>query len=228
MQQIILLHGAIGAADQLIPLETELRAAGHDVFRLSFPGHGGIPVSETFGIPAFAAALESFILEQELQQPAVFGYSMGGYVALYLASQRPGLLGPIAVLAAKYDWTPEGALKESKMLDPQTIEEKVPKFAAALAGRHGADWAVLLNRTAVMMQELGARPLLTSEVLSAVTNQVLVGLGDRDNMVSLNETLDIFKALPAAQLFVLPATQHPIEKVPVATLAQLLTTFFNQ
>jgi hypothetical protein len=57
---------------------------------------------------------------------------MGGYVALYLASANENLLDKIANLGTKFDWNPETALKESKMLNVEQIEIKVPKFAEVL------------------------------------------------------------------------------------------------
>jgi hypothetical protein len=52
-------------------------------------------------------------------------------------------------------------------------------------------------------------------------------LGDRDQMVSLQETLDVYKALPQAQLAVLPNTPHPIEKVDLSLVSVLVQRFLN-
>ena len=132
MKQIILLHGAIGAKNQLELLAIELKQQGYHVFALSFSGHGQTPFQTNFGIEQFALELEEFIKTNNLQQSSVFGYSMGGYVALYLAYQQPTLLGNIITLGTKFEWSSEIAQKEIKMLDAKTIIEKVPKFAEAL------------------------------------------------------------------------------------------------
>jgi pimeloyl-ACP methyl ester carboxylesterase len=161
MQTIILLHGAIGAKDQLEPLAIELKQQGYNVFTLSFSGHGQTPFQTHFGIEQFALELEQFIKENNLQQPTVFGYSMGGYVALYLAQQQPTLLGNIITLGTKFEWSPEISAKETKMLDSKTIIEKVPKFAEALQKRHGQDWELLLQKTAEMMLSLGNKNALS-------------------------------------------------------------------
>ena len=50
MKNIILLHGAIGAKDQLEPLAAELKQQGYNVFTLSFSGHGQTPFQVNFGI----------------------------------------------------------------------------------------------------------------------------------------------------------------------------------
>lgn len=227
MKNIILLHGAIGASDQLKPLAESLSAKGFSVFQFSFSGHGGVPFAYQFCIEQFASELEQFIVEQNLVQPNIFAYSMGGYVALYLAAQKPNLTAKIASLATKFDWTPEGAVKEAAMLNPDNIQQKVPHFAQALQQRHGENWVALLNKTAEMMKALGDAPLLNDEVLKAIEIPVLLGLGDKDSMVSLDETRSVYAALSKANMYMLPNTKHPIEGVNVELLSLILEGYFK-
>ncbi len=225
MKNIILLHGAIGAKDQLEPLAVELKQHGYNIFTLCFSGHGQTPFQTHFGIEQFAVELEQFIKENNLQQPTVFGYSMGGYVALYLAKQQPNLLGNIITLGTKFEWSPEISAKETKMLDSKTIIEKVPKFAEALRKRHGQDWELLLQKTAEMMLSLGNKNTLPLSDFAAVENKVLIGLADKDNMVSLEETTAVYKQLKNGAMYMLPNTKHPIETVDSKLLAELVTRF---
>lgn len=50
-------------------------------------------------------------------------------------------------------------------------------------------------------------------------------LGDRDKMVTLHETVDIYKNLSQAQLAILPNTGHPIETVNTDRLANEIKSF---
>jgi esterase/lipase len=227
MIPIILLHGAIGAKDQLNPLSGELTQRGWTVYALNFSGHGQAPFQNNFGIEQFALELEQFIAENGLKQPVVFGYSMGGYVALYLAKHKPGLIGHIITLGTKFSWSPEIAQKEIKMLDSKIIIEKVPKFAAALKERHGNDWELLLQKTAEMMIALGAKNCLSMEDLSAIENKVLIGLADKDTMVSLEETVQVYKQLRNGSMYMLPDAKHPIETVNAGLLASIISGFIN-
>jgi len=225
MQNIILLHGAIGAKDQLEPLGVELKQQGYNVFTLSFSGHGQAPFATNFGIEQFALELEQFIKENNLDKPTVFGYSMGGYVALYLAHRNPNILGNIITLATKFEWSPEIAQKEVKMLDSKTIMEKVPKFAEALQKRHGQDWELLLQKTAEMMLSLGNKNALTLNNFTSIENKVLIGLADKDNMVSLEETTAVYKQLKNGAMYMLPNTKHPIETVDLGLLGRIIKQF---
>lgn len=224
MKNIILLHGAIGAKDQLEPLAAELKQQGYNVFTLSFSGHGQTPFASHFGIEQFALELEQFINENKLNQPTVFGYSMGGYVALYLAHRNPSILGNIITLGTKFEWSPEIAQKEVKMLDSKTIIEKVPKFAEALQKRHGQDWELLLQKTAEMMLNLGNKNALSLTDFTTIENKVLIGLADKDTMVSLEETTAVYKQLKNGAMYMLPNTKHPIETVNVDLLVEISKT----
>lgn len=222
MKTIILLHGAIGAKDQLEPFAVELKQQGYNVYTLSFSGHGQTPFQTNFGIEQFALELEQFIKTNNLDKPTIFGYSMGGYVALYLAKQQPTLLENIITLGTKFEWSPEISAKETKMLDSKTIIEKVPKFAEALQKRHGNDWKLLLQKTAEMMIALGNKNALSLNDISSIENKVLIGLADKDNMVSLEETTTIYKQLKNGAMYMLPNTKHPIETVNVGLLSQII------
>lgn len=225
MKNIILLHGAIGAADQLDSLASTLKEKNYNVYTLSFSGHGKIPFQNQFGIEQFSGELESFIKSNNLNQPTIFGYSMGGYVALYLAHQQPNLLGNIITLGTKFEWSPEITAKEVKMLDAKTIAEKVPKFAEALKARHGNDWEALLQKTTNMMLGLGANNTLKLTDVSLIENKVLIGLADKDTMVSLDETTAVYKQLKNGAMYMLPNTKHPIESVNVSLLAKIISDF---
>lgn len=154
---------------------------------------------------------------------------MGGYVAMYLARHYPQRVSKVITLATKYHWNAAIAAKEVNMLDAAVIEKKVPAFATALEQRHARqDWKKVLSQTAALMQQLGAQPLLAAEDYAAITIPALLMLGDRDTMVTLTETVEVYRALPQAQLAVLPNTPHPLEKADPALVAALLQRFLNE
>jgi len=225
---LLLLHGAIGAADQLTTLAAQL---GKDftVHNLDLPGHGSRPFSgDRYSISLFAKDVLSYMDDLKLSQVAIFGYSMGGYVGMYLARHHSSRISGVVTLATKFRWDPAIAQRETQMINPDKIQEKVPAFAQALHQRHQPkDWKMVLQRTAGLLKDLGDMPLLTPEICSGITTPVLLLLGDRDKMVSLDETLETYKALPNAQWGILPATAHPIEQVKTDLLACHIRAFYR-
>ena len=226
MKPIIILHGALGSGAQFSSLKMLLNDS-FDVHVLTLPGHGSTAGND-FSIPLFAHFVQDYIASNALEKPAVFGYSLGGYVAIYLASQHPGLLSSVCTLATKFSWNEVIAAKEVKMLNPQMMEAKVPAFAAELALRHEpTDWKEVVRQTANLLEGLGRNNHLTADAFAAITIPTLVMLGDRDKMVSLEETVLVAKALPAGQLAVLPGTPHPWESVDAQLVAYLLKRFIQ-
>ena len=223
---LILLHGATGAAEQLQPLAAKLADAG-EVQLFDFPGHGHKTMPEApFSISFFAEALLAYIREHSWEQVNLFGYSMGGYVALYLARHHPETVNRIITLATKFHWDEATAAKEVRMLDPDTILTKVPAFAAALEQRHRAcDWKDVLQRTREMMLAMGQNNPLQPADYADICKETLVLLGDRDKMVGPEETLAVHKALPEAQLGILPDTPHPVEQADTELLAGIIQRF---
>jgi pimeloyl-ACP methyl ester carboxylesterase len=225
--ELLLLHGALGASEQFQPW-MPLLSPHFSLHILDFEGHGAMPFADRpFEIDHFVQNVLDYLDANGLEKVDIFGYSMGGYVALRLSLLHPERVGKIFTFATKLAWTPESAAKETKMLEPESILAKVPKFAEMLAARHhGNDWKGHLQRTAEMMLALGKAPLLQTAEFSAITHTVRMGLGDRDTMVSLDETANAYRQLPNASLIVLPNTPHPIEKTNSHRMCAEIKEFF--
>jgi pimeloyl-ACP methyl ester carboxylesterase len=223
MQQIILLHGALGSKDMLEPLANTL-PDNWQVHTFNFSGHGGQPFpSAPFSSPLFADEIRSFMNAHAIEKAHLFGYSMGGYAALYLAKQFPDMVASVITLATKFYWDEQVAAKEAGMLNADKIRKKIPAFAAQLEQRHQPnDWTVLLEKTKEMMLRLGYQNTLQTTDYSSITTPTLLLLGDRDKMVSLEETIAVYKFLPNAQLGVLPGTPHPLEQVDINLLCRFI------
>lgn len=224
---LLLLHGAIGASVQFEPWLPLLKPY-FECHTLDFQGHGKNNSPVPFSIPVFAEQTLNYIHNHIFEPANVFGYSMGGYVGLYIAQTYPNPINKLFTFATKLAWDIKTAEKEVKMLNPETILQKVPKFAQELEKRHtGIGWKEVLQKTAVMMMDLGKNPLVTQKTVKSIAIPVQMGLGDKDNMVSIEETLTICRTIPNANFCVLPNTPHPIEKINTELLVPLIKAFFS-
>lgn len=226
MQHILLLHGAIGAKEQLMPLADKLKSS-YIVHTLNFSGHGGKPMPTHFSIEVFANDVLNYLDKNKIDKINIFGYSMGGYVAMYLAKNQPTRINKIMTLATKFDWTEEIAEKEIKMLNPEKIKERLPEFAKMLEERNKPnDWKLALKATAEMMIALGKNNTLQLSDFETIEHQTLISIGDKDSMVTLEETIAVYRKLKNANFLVLPNTQHPIEKVDLNRISTEIRNFF--
>jgi pimeloyl-ACP methyl ester carboxylesterase len=221
---LILLHGALGSMNQFEPLMQELEA-DFNCHTFNFGGHGGSAFTTNFSIHGFVEELTDFVNLKNLHHAFVFGYSMGGYVALCAELLQPGTFEGIFTLGTKFKWTPESAQNEANYLVPAKMEEKVPDYANYLKQLHGDNWKELVEKTASMMLALGENPLINTHNIAEIEIPLRIGLGDRDKMVSLEETIEIFRSAKNASLMVMAKTPHPFEKVDITRLAYKIKTF---
>ena len=228
MKNLLLLHGALGSKEQFNSLNEQLKN-DFSLHTLSFSGHGEHACEDVnFSIELFCKDVENYLSENKIDSVDIFGYSMGGYVALYFARKYRERHIKIFTLATKFDWTMESAAKESSMLHADTIERKVPVFAGMLAKRHGeAYWKHVVNKTAVMINEMGKKNPLSQEDFTQIKHPVLLGLGDQDKMVGLDETEKIGKLIPNSHVLIMPETPHAYEKVNYELLAIEIKTYFS-
>jgi len=217
---LLLLHGALGSAKQFVALK-ELLKEGFNVHTYDFPGHGGKDFAEhSLTIPILAEHLLDHMSEFQLIGAHVFGYSMGGYTALWLEANKPGIFSSIMTLGTKFNWTSENAERESKLIAPEFLEEKAQKYVSTLINRHFPyDWKQLCKETAHLMQHIAKHPL-TNDEFGEISCRVRICVGDRDSMVSLEESKHTFTAIANASLLVLPETPHLFEKVDLNYLSQ--------
>lgn len=225
MGPLLLLHGALSDQrqfDSLIPLLDDT----FDVMTLNFAGHGGTVSQNDFSIEEFAEQVVSFLDQQGIEKAHFFGYSMGGYVALYLAKHHPNRVDRIFTLGSKLVWDPESGQREAGYLVPENMEKKVPRFADQLkAIHHPNDWKKVVHQTADFLLRLGKEPSLSKEDYADIQHPILFAVGDQD-LMALEDTLGVKSQIPNASLLVLPRTPHPFNRVDVTVLSTFVKKFF--
>jgi pimeloyl-ACP methyl ester carboxylesterase len=225
---LLLLHGALGSKSQFSSLIPLLEETFH-IHALDFEGHGSSPLRDrAFRDEHFAENVLDYLNENSIQSVSVFGYSMGGHVGLYLARKHPERIHRIFTLATKFLWTPENIDREASSLYAEKILKRVPHFAKVLQDRHAVSgWKNVLQKTREMFYELGESNSLPIEELRQIHHVVRIGVGDRDSMVNIEESVQVYRSLPQGELQIFPNTPHPLEKVPVSYLVSSMVGFFG-
>lgn len=224
-KDIILLHGALGTSAQFAPLIGKLENA-YNIHTFDLPAHGELAYqSDILSMYSFANYVRNYIIKNNLQMPLVFGFSMGGFVALTLQSQT-NIFGKIMTLNTKLKWDYETAIKEQNMFDPEIILDKVPHYADMLIAMHGADnWKKLLSKHKELMLVIAKSTPLSDYALSKIDIPVLLTRGDRDNMVTSEETPAVASKLKNAEYYEFENTAHPIEKIDLELLSDKIKGF---
>lgn len=223
------MHGALGSSAQLAPLSMFLQE-NYRLGILDFSSHGKkSPIQKDLSFDVFEQDILDWMQAHDFQKINIFGYSMGGYAALVLASRYPDKVDKIFTLGTKLLWTPEEAEKEASFLDANTILNKTPQFAERLKDLHGiSHWSGLVNSTHQFILGLGKEAPLDEESFRKINTRVLLCVGDKDTMAKVDDTVKVYGMLPNAELLVIPNTPHPFEKVDMESLAQQIGRFFKE
>lgn len=227
MKQLLCLHGALATKLQFDNLLPELKIS-FNADAINFSGHGGFSIPlKGYNFNQFAEDILQYADANKIDKINLFGFSMGGYAALYFAKLHPTRVNKIFTLNVKFNWDALSTAKETSMLDAEKMVTKVPGYANQLMMQHGLNlWKQVLTNTSDMMNQLSKEIILIDEDYEKITCPVLLGIGDRDNTSSVEETMHVFRKLKNSQLWILPNTSHPFEKIEPTILAHELKKFF--
>ncbi|MFF8095030.1 alpha/beta fold hydrolase [Streptomyces sp. NPDC016675] len=210
---LVLLHGGFCTNDTWGALRPDL-ATVHRLFLPERRAHGHTPdVEGPLSYEAMADDTVDF-LETVVGEPAhLVGWSDGGVVALLVALARPDLVRRAVVVGANFRPAPE-CFAEPAMLDAMTPDGEDLAFFRELyeaVTPDGADhWPVVAAKVVDMWR---TQPTLSPEDLARIEAPTLVVVGD-DDLVTLEHTVALYRAVPNSQLAVVPGASHvvPLEK----------------
>jgi pimeloyl-ACP methyl ester carboxylesterase len=222
-KNLLLLHGALGNGQswkQIVPL----LADDFIVFCPDLPGHGSntMPSTES-SLEQTVSFLKEYIEQNITGDYVIAGYSMGGYIALKFATENPAHLKRIISIATKFDWNEAIAEKESSGL----TEENLAPILHHLQAAHTNNFPGILNLTKQILLSIGKKPLVKPD-LQKISVPVLVALGDRDKMVTHQETVEFASYMPAGSTEILINQPHLLQKMDEYVIAGLIKKTFNR
>jgi pimeloyl-ACP methyl ester carboxylesterase len=202
---LVLLHG--GAVDaRFFEHNLEGLAEHFRVISTDLWGHGRTADREgPFSLESFASDVAELI-ERIAGGPAhVLGHSIGATVALTLVMRRPELVRSTIQISGGFDVNADVGTQN---LD---IDEMVRQTVAFLGSTYGEVSPDGEEHFPVVVRkdfELSTRePVLTTEQLSTIGARTLVMAAD-DDITPLEHMVDFYRALPNAELAIVPGTSH--------------------
>ncbi len=224
-KKLVVIHGALGSSVEMRN-QVSVSDRKFEVVFLDILGHG----KNSDKLDDFTYDNAKKRLAEELEKVGecfIFGFSMGGYLALDLAIENHPSIKGIVTLGTKLAWTLESAKNEVKFLDETLLKTKQEAFYNHLVSLHGDNLPKLLEKTASVMMELGSFPRVTSAKFKNVSIPIRLIRGGKDKMVSKEESLEIVSSNSLAQYFEISHFIHPIAYLNAKHVGVLVETHID-
>jgi pimeloyl-ACP methyl ester carboxylesterase len=218
---VLLLHGGLSGSETLLRVMGPRLSKRFALAAFDRRGHGrSADTDQPFSFEAMAEETIAFL---ELLERRVFvlGHSDGANVALVVALRRPDLLKRVALVGANYHFQGLVSMEDFTPSSPGFSD-----FAAKYA-QHSPDG--IEHAGAVVQKSLTlvkTQPTLSLKELATISVPVLVMSGD-DDVSKLSHTIEMYEAIPKAQLAILPGTSHAVLKERTRECAEIIDRFFR-
>ena len=224
-QTLLLLPGLLGTVGSQWRIFVEHLASRYRLLLVDLRGHGHSQMVESALVPdRIVQDIIGLLNHLGIVSTHVSGYDMGGYLGLMLLLFEPKRVETLFMHATKFYWSESSAASMRLRLEPDTIQLKAPAFADALALEHGGSrWRSLVRQAADLVSYL-AEHGLTEGMAASAQCPVMVSVGDRDELVPVQEAFRLSRALSFGSLLVVPGTSHPFKTVDGSLL---LTAMLN-
>jgi pimeloyl-ACP methyl ester carboxylesterase len=221
---LVLLHGFVGDARSTWSHQLDHLSDEYTVVAWDSPGAGAsADPPESFRMPEFAECLARFVDALDLAPAHVAGLSVGGVLALELASRHRAVATSLALAGAYAGWAgslPSDVVEQrlamclrSADLGPAAFADAmVPSmFSSSASAEHVAPFAASVSQFhpsgfRTMARASAERDL--RDVLPAIDLPVLLLYGDEDARAPLFVANALHAALPNSTLVVLAGVGH--------------------
>lgn len=226
---VVLLHGGLMTVDLTFGTIVPALARDHRTIGIELQGHGHTADSERpMGLADLAGDVAAVLAHLGIERADVFGFSLGGLVALTLALQRPDLVDRL--ILASVDHRPDHA--EFEHADDPEVARRLPTGEDFRAMREAFvrvapdpdQFDAIAAKTSGMVHALEGWP---DRALLSIGSPTLIIVGDTD-FVPLAHAADMLRLVPHAQLAVLPGTTHMEVTRRTAPVLALVEAFLDR
>jgi pimeloyl-ACP methyl ester carboxylesterase len=201
---LVWLHGAFGGADVHPNL-----ARDRQVIAVELQGHGHTAdIDRPLTYEQMADDVAALLQHLKIEQADIFGYSMGGTVALAIAIRHPEVVRKVAINGSYYGkleeaFGPESFRQFQNLPAPADFPPPV-KDAYAKVAPDPKHWPTLVAKVKKLGLEFKG---FSREDMKSIKAPVLITVGDRD-FVRLEHAVAMYRLIPNAQLAVFPGADH--------------------
>ena len=214
---LVLLHGAYMTIEMLGPILPGL-AGSRQVIAVELQGHGRTAdVDRPLTYEGMADDTAGLLRHLDIDSADVFGYSMGGAVALQLAIRHPDVVRKLVIASTSFssDGLHSAAVEMFPSITPELFAGTPIEEAYLRTAPNPDAFPSLVEK----LNQLDVTPFAWPEQdIRAIAAPTLIVVGDSD-VVRLDHAVELFglrgggvmgdlAGLPASQLAVLPGTAH--------------------
>ncbi|MBA3568683.1 MAG: alpha/beta hydrolase [Pyrinomonadaceae bacterium] len=220
---LVVLHGAFGWAVVFPTL-----AKNRQVIAIEMQGHGHTAdIDRPLTYEQMADDTAALLKQLKIEQADLFGYSMGGNVAMAVAIRHPKLVRKLVTAGSHYgkleDAYDAEVVAQFKSLSPDNFAPKELKDPYDKVAPDPKKWPVLVTKIKKMGSEFKG---FAREEMRSIKAHVMVTIGDRD-VVRPEHAVEMFRLIPNAQLAVFPGGDHFMLWTNPETLLAPIATFLD-
>lgn len=223
---LLLLHQGLGSIENLAEIVPEL-SKHFRIIAPDAPGHGRSEHADSLSGALLADYCSAIIDQLKLDSVYVMGWSMGGNTALLLAANRPDKVRKVVSGASNTKST--GLTQEGRDLLKEYTVEAVKEDKDWLANYQKLNpqpdkWIKFWEDN----QKMWSREIkVPDHKLAAIDVPVLVIRGDQD-MIRLEHSIEIYRALKKGQLCVYPNVGHGMPELKSEMLCRIAIDFLKE
>lgn len=227
---LVLLHGGINSIESSFKFQLEYFAAHREIIAIEQVGHGHTPdTAEAFSYFRMAKDTADLLRSLNISNADLMGWSDGGILALLIARYNPDLVNRVIASGANtrlVGMTPE-EIKKIRESSPEQLaasfEKKYRDQYVAVSPDGEKHWPIIAKK----IWDLWLTPLILEDKdLALIKAPTLIINGDKD-LIPVEHAVEIFKALPKGQLFIVPATEHHTFELAAPLLNTVMLQFLN-
>lgn len=240
---LVVLHGLLGSSRNW-GLAAKALAEFATVHTLDLPGHGQSHTLPSLGFPGMADAVLEWLDAHDLSKPCLLGHSLGGKVAMCLASEQPQRLQSLVIAdIAPRDYPPHSqeileamaAIDLPALQSRRDAEEALLEVVPDLGMRRfvltnlvrdgqGFAWQADLHGLLRSLPQLSSNPMSGK---APFHGKALFIKGEKSGYIRKEDEGSIRRYFPDSTLHTVPGAGHNVHFDNVPAFTEILRSYLD-
>lgn len=225
-QPLFLLHAA-AAANASWAAQVGALSQHYEVILAERRGHGRTAdVDGPITYELMASDMVAFMDALSIRSADLVGWSDGSNIAMLIAVARPDLVRRLVLVNGNFalDGIEPEVLAWVSHVAGDAFDPEAEAEYALLSPDGAEHWPVVFEK---IRRLLTTEPGIEPDALARIQVPAIVIAGDHD-LVTLEHTIALYRAIPRAQLFIVPGTTHSVPREKPDLVNRVILDFLAQ